>query len=40
MARIAFLLPPEYRGVYADHPRLRELLEGQKRVEQEYEIEK
>jgi 1-acyl-sn-glycerol-3-phosphate acyltransferase len=26
MCRIAVLLPPEYRGVYADHPRLAELL--------------
>ena len=26
MCRIAELLPPEYRGVYADHPRLQELL--------------
>lgn len=26
MCRIAALLPPEYRGVYAKHPRLRELL--------------
>jgi 1-acyl-sn-glycerol-3-phosphate acyltransferase len=26
MCRIAALLPPEYRGFYADHPRLRELL--------------
>lgn len=26
MCRIAALLPPEYRGVYADHPRLRALL--------------
>jgi 1-acyl-sn-glycerol-3-phosphate acyltransferase len=26
MCRLAALLPPEYRGVYADHPRLRELL--------------
>jgi 1-acyl-sn-glycerol-3-phosphate acyltransferase len=26
MCRIAALLPPEYRGVYADHPSLRELL--------------
>jgi 1-acyl-sn-glycerol-3-phosphate acyltransferase len=26
MCRIAALLPPEYRGVYADHPRLLELL--------------
>jgi 1-acyl-sn-glycerol-3-phosphate acyltransferase len=27
MCRIAVLLPPEYRGVYAEHPRLRELLQ-------------
>ena len=26
MCRIAALLPPGYRGVYADHPRLQELL--------------
>lgn len=26
MARIAALLPPQYRGVYSQHPRLRELL--------------
>ena len=26
MCQIAALLPPEYRGVYADHPRLKELL--------------
>jgi 1-acyl-sn-glycerol-3-phosphate acyltransferase len=26
MCQIAALLPPEYRGVYADHPRLQELL--------------
>jgi 1-acyl-sn-glycerol-3-phosphate acyltransferase len=26
MCRIATLLPPEYRGVYTDHPRLKELL--------------
>jgi 1-acyl-sn-glycerol-3-phosphate acyltransferase len=26
MCRIASLLPPSYRGVYADHPRLKELL--------------
>ncbi|MGD8633821.1 MAG: lysophospholipid acyltransferase family protein [Anaerolineales bacterium] len=26
MCRIAALLPPEYRGLYADHPRLQELL--------------
>jgi 1-acyl-sn-glycerol-3-phosphate acyltransferase len=30
MCRIAFLLPAEYRGIYATHPRLQELLrEGQ-----------
>lgn len=29
MCRIAALLPAEYRGVYADHPRLREILAGQ-----------
>jgi 1-acyl-sn-glycerol-3-phosphate acyltransferase len=28
MCRIAALLPPSYRGVYADHPRLKELLES------------
>jgi 1-acyl-sn-glycerol-3-phosphate acyltransferase len=27
MCRIAALIPPEYRGVYADHPRLKELLQ-------------
>jgi 1-acyl-sn-glycerol-3-phosphate acyltransferase len=26
MCRIAALLPPEYRGIYTDHPRLKELL--------------
>jgi 1-acyl-sn-glycerol-3-phosphate acyltransferase len=26
MCRIAAMLPPQYHGVYADHPRLRELL--------------
>ena len=26
MCRIALLVPPSYRGVYADHPRLKELL--------------
>lgn len=26
MCRIAALLPPDYRGVYADHPRLQEIL--------------
>ena len=28
MCRIAALLPPERRGVYAEHPRLKELLLG------------
>jgi 1-acyl-sn-glycerol-3-phosphate acyltransferase len=32
MCRIAALLPPAYRGVYADHPRLKELLEEQEYV--------
>jgi 1-acyl-sn-glycerol-3-phosphate acyltransferase len=26
MCRIAAMLPARYRGVYADHPRLKELL--------------
>ena len=29
MCRIAALLPPDHRGVYADHPRLHELLMAQ-----------
>jgi len=28
MCRIAALLPPERRGIYADHPRLKEILIG------------
>ena len=28
MCRIAALVPPEYRGEYADHPRLQELLQS------------
>jgi len=28
MCQIAALIPPEYRGVYADHPRLRDLLQS------------
>ncbi|OGO32458.1 MAG: hypothetical protein A2Z16_16390 [Chloroflexi bacterium RBG_16_54_18] len=28
MCRIAVLIPPEYRGVYADHPRLIEMLQS------------
>ena len=31
MCRIAALLPENYRGVYADHPRLKELLASQPR---------
>ncbi|RPJ26802.1 MAG: 1-acyl-sn-glycerol-3-phosphate acyltransferase [Chloroflexi bacterium] len=31
MCRIAVLLPEKYRGVYADHPRLKELLTTQQR---------
>ena len=31
MCRIAYLLPAEYRGVYAHHPRLKELLAGDTR---------
>ena len=29
MCRIAVLLPPEYRGFYQDHPRLKQLLQDQ-----------
>lgn len=29
MCRIAALLPPDYRGAYSDHPRLKELLSEQ-----------
>jgi 1-acyl-sn-glycerol-3-phosphate acyltransferase len=32
MCRIAALLPPEYRGFYADHPRVHELLNEQQRA--------
>ena len=28
MCRIAAMLPPSYRGVYSDHPRLEEFLDG------------
>ena len=28
MCRIAMLLEPKYRGVYADHPRLHELIKN------------
>jgi hypothetical protein len=28
MCRIAALLPPDRRGVYAEHPRLKELLDA------------
>lgn len=37
MCRIAVMLPEEYRGVYAEHPRLKELLTG---GAQEAQIEK
>jgi 1-acyl-sn-glycerol-3-phosphate acyltransferase len=29
MCQIAVLLPEKYRGVYADHPRLKEILNNQ-----------
>ena len=29
MCKLAAMLPPEYRGVYADHPLLREMLASQ-----------
>jgi 1-acyl-sn-glycerol-3-phosphate acyltransferase len=32
MCQIAALLPERYRGVYAEHPRLKELLQQEKRV--------
>lgn len=32
MCRIAALLPEKYRGVYAEHPRLKELLEQEERL--------
>jgi len=32
MCQIAALLPPEKRGFYADHPRLKELLEEKNKV--------
>jgi 1-acyl-sn-glycerol-3-phosphate acyltransferase len=35
MCQIAALLPPEYRGVYADHPRLRELLSSRDKTDKE-----
>ena len=35
MCQIAALLPPAYRGVYAEHPKLRELLADQKGSEEE-----
>ncbi|HXF85652.1 MAG TPA: lysophospholipid acyltransferase family protein [Anaerolineales bacterium] len=33
MCRIAALLPEKYRGVYAEHPRLKELLEKEERTQ-------
>ena len=35
MCQIAALLPPAYRGVYAEHPKLRELLSDQQGSEEE-----
>ncbi|MCP4420040.1 MAG: 1-acyl-sn-glycerol-3-phosphate acyltransferase [Chloroflexi bacterium] len=35
MCRIAALLPPQYRGVYAQHPRLQELLQTGSGLEKE-----
>ena len=35
MCRIAALLPPEYRGVYAEHPRLQEFLAAEPTLEKE-----
>jgi 1-acyl-sn-glycerol-3-phosphate acyltransferase len=32
MCQIGALLPPQYRGVYADHPRLKEILAQQEKV--------
>ncbi|HSO14048.1 MAG TPA: hypothetical protein VLT51_16855, partial [Anaerolineales bacterium] len=32
MCHIAALLPEKYRGVYEEHPRLKELLEQEKRL--------
>lgn len=33
MCQIAALLPPEYRGYYADHPRLKELIRNQTTID-------
>jgi 1-acyl-sn-glycerol-3-phosphate acyltransferase len=33
MCQLAALLPPAYRGVYADHPRLKELLQAEPLLE-------
>ena len=32
MCRIAVLLPPQYRGYYAEHPRLQELLDHEQKL--------
>jgi len=32
MCRIAAILPPSYRGIYADHPRLKELLSKEQSI--------
>lgn len=33
MCHIAALLPPDYRGIYRDHPRLLELLEEEEKIQ-------
>lgn len=33
MCQIAAMLPPQYRGVYADHPRLKEILESKNKAQ-------
>jgi len=35
MCQIAALLPPDYRGVYAEHPRLKELLSSKSGMDKE-----
>lgn len=35
MCQIAALLPPGYRGVYADHPRLQELLSSRSEIDKD-----
>ncbi len=37
MCQIAALLPPQYRGFYANHPRLQELLSGEQNGEKHHD---